>query len=115
MTIHVDLPETLDQLALLIARIKAGEDILLAQNGVAIAHLTPIRNGVLKQVGEDRAIETNEQVSPASEDENFLDTLTWRLCGSLEVSHPEPEYIVGQDAIGRPITNYSEHVDDVIY
>lgn len=42
-------------------------------------------------------------------------TRTWQLCGALEVSEPDPEYIVGCDAQGQGITNYAEHTDDVLY
>ena len=42
-------------------------------------------------------------------------TRTWQLCGTLEVSEPEPEYVSGQDEQGQVITNYTEHVDDVLY
>lgn len=43
------------------------------------------------------------------------ETRTWELCGTLEVAEPKPEYVVGRDEQGRPITNYAEHVDDVLY
>ena len=42
-------------------------------------------------------------------------TRTWKLCGTLEVSEPEPEYICGRDEQGQVITDYAEHVDDVLY
>lgn len=42
-------------------------------------------------------------------------TRTWELRGTLEVAEPEPEYIVGRDEQGRPITNYAEHVDELLY
>jgi hypothetical protein len=31
-------------------------------------------------------------------------TRTWQLCGALEVSEPEPEYICGRDEQGQIIT-----------
>lgn len=40
---------------------------------------------------------------------------TWELCGSLMVAEPEADYVVSSDESGRPITNYAEHVDDVLY
>ena len=39
----INLPETTDQLTELIQRVQVGEEILLAQNGVAIARLIPIQ------------------------------------------------------------------------
>lgn len=38
-------------------------------------------------------------------------TSTWQLCGMLEIGEPDPEYLIGRDDEGRPITNYAEHVD----
>jgi hypothetical protein len=46
---------------------------------------------------------------------DITQTRTWELCGALEVAEPAPEYVVGRDAQGKAITNYSEHVDDVLY
>jgi len=48
-------------------------------------------------------------------DFDITQTRTWQLCGALEVSEPDPEYIVGRDAQGHEITNYAEHVDDLLY
>ena len=42
-------------------------------------------------------------------------TLTWELCGSLEVSEPESKYIIGKDNQGQVITNYAANVDQVLY
>ena len=42
-------------------------------------------------------------------------TRTWQLCGTFTIAEPEPEYVVGSDETGAPITNYAEHVDDVLY
>jgi hypothetical protein len=39
---------------------------------------------------------------------------TWELCGSLEISQPEAQYIVGQNEQGQAVTNYAEHVDEVL-
>ena len=47
--------------------------------------------------------------------EAIAKTSTWQLCGTLEVSNPAPEYIVGRDEKGEIITNYAEKVDDVLY
>jgi hypothetical protein len=48
-------------------------------------------------------------------DFDITQTRTWQLCGALEVSEPDLEYIVGRDAQGHEITNYAEHVDDLLY
>jgi hypothetical protein len=40
-------------------------------------------------------------------------TSTWQLL--LEITEPDPEYVVGRDEQGNPVTNYAEHVDDVLY
>ena len=48
-------------------------------------------------------------------DFDITQTRTWQLCGTLEVSEPDLEYIVGRDAEGDEITNYAEHVDDLLY
>ena len=52
-----------------------------------------------------------------SEDSAFAitQTRTWQLCGTLEVSEPEPEYVCGRDEQGQVITDYAERVDDVLY
>jgi antitoxin (DNA-binding transcriptional repressor) of toxin-antitoxin stability system len=42
MTTTINIPETTDQFTELLQRVQAGEEILLAQNGVAIAWLLPI-------------------------------------------------------------------------
>jgi metal-responsive CopG/Arc/MetJ family transcriptional regulator len=46
---------------------------------------------------------------------DLTQTRTWELCGAFTVAEPEPQYIVGSDEAGSPITNYVEHVDDVLY
>jgi hypothetical protein len=46
---------------------------------------------------------------------DITQTRTWQLCGALDVAEPDLEYIVGQDNQGQVITNYAEHVDDVLY
>jgi hypothetical protein len=45
----------------------------------------------------------------------ITESRTWQLCGSLTVSDPAPEYIVGKDQQGKTVTNYAEKVDDVLY
>ncbi|MCX6031671.1 MAG: type II toxin-antitoxin system Phd/YefM family antitoxin [Chloroflexi bacterium] len=62
--------------------------------------------------------EVDELIERARTEQAAFDitqTRTWALRGTLEVAEPEPEYIVGRDEQGRPITNYAEHVDDVLY
>ena len=44
----------------------------------------------------------------------ITESRTWQLCGSLKVSDPAPEYVVGEQQ-GKMITNYAEKVDDVLY
>ena len=46
---------------------------------------------------------------------DMMQTQTWQLCGALRISEPEPEYISGQNEGGGVITNYAEHVDDLLY
>jgi len=48
-------------------------------------------------------------------DFDITQTRTWQLCGALEVSEPDLEYIVGRDAQGHEITNYAEHADGLLY
>jgi len=45
---------------------------------------------------------------------DLTETRTWELCGAFFVAEPEPKYIVGTDETGEPITNYAEHVDEVL-
>jgi len=58
-----------------------------------------------------RAIERYVQVDLPT----ITESRTWQLCGSLTVSDPALEYIVGEDQQGKTITNYAEKVDDVLY
>jgi antitoxin (DNA-binding transcriptional repressor) of toxin-antitoxin stability system len=43
MTTTFNIPETTDQFAEMLHRVQAGEEILLAQNGVTIARIVPIQ------------------------------------------------------------------------
>ncbi|MCM0593682.1 MAG: hypothetical protein HEQ35_02610 [Gloeotrichia echinulata IR180] len=45
---------------------------------------------------------------------NITQTKTWELCGSLEIPHPEPRFIV-EDEQARTSTNYAEHIDKILY
>ena len=65
----------------------------------------PIQEIVIKAL--ENYIETESQ--------DITKTLTWELCGSLEVSEPDPKYIIGKDSQGQVITNYAENVDRVLY
>lgn len=42
-------------------------------------------------------------------------TRTWELCGTLAIAEPEAEYLADSNETGASITNYAEHVDDVLY
>jgi len=42
-------------------------------------------------------------------------THTWALCGALKVAEIEPEYEVAHSPGENGVTNYAEHVDDVLY
>ena len=42
-------------------------------------------------------------------------TRTWQLAGTLEVANPEQTDPIEQSAEGVTLTNYAEHVDDVLY
>ena len=42
-------------------------------------------------------------------------TQTWQLMGTLEIADPAPAFVVAQDDQGRPITNYAERIDDILY
>lgn len=64
---------------------------------------------------QDIVLKALEQYVEAESSFSITRTQTWQLCGALEVSAPEVEYVVGQDEQGRAITNYAEHVDDVLY
>lgn len=43
MTTTVNIPETLEQLTSLLKQIQSGEEVLLAQDGVTVARLIPLR------------------------------------------------------------------------
>jgi metal-responsive CopG/Arc/MetJ family transcriptional regulator len=72
----------------------------------------------LLQEAQQRAQDVSSVVQTALEqyvqEFDLTRTRTWELCGSLAVAEPEPEYVVGSDETGAPITNYAEHIDDVL-
>jgi hypothetical protein len=39
-----------------------------------------------------------------TESQDITKTRTWELCGSLEVSEPDPKYIIGKTPQGQVIT-----------
>lgn len=45
---------------------------------------------------------------------NITQTKTWELCGSLEISHPESQFVVENQESGKS-TNYAEHIDEILY
>lgn len=47
------------------------------------------------------------------EESNITKTQTWELCGSLEITKPEQEFIISDN--DKLSTNYAEHIDDVLY
>jgi antitoxin (DNA-binding transcriptional repressor) of toxin-antitoxin stability system len=55
MAAIINIPETTAQFTELIQRAQAGEEILLAQNGIAIARLMPIQASLASRVpGQDK-------------------------------------------------------------
>lgn len=64
---------------------------------------------------QDIVLKALENYVEAESDFSITQTQTWQLCGALELSEPEADYIVGQDEHGRVVTNYAEHVDDLLY
>ncbi|PSF34518.1 hypothetical protein C7H19_18735 [Aphanothece hegewaldii CCALA 016] len=44
---------------------------------------------------------------------NITHTETWKLCGTLEISQPDPKYIVGKNEQGEIMTNYAEKIDEI--
>lgn len=62
MNTTISVPETTEQLTELLHRVQAGEEILLAQNGVVIARLVPIQTSFqLRIPGQDKG---KVQISP---------------------------------------------------
>jgi antitoxin (DNA-binding transcriptional repressor) of toxin-antitoxin stability system len=55
MTITINIPETAEQFAALLTHIQTGEEILLAQRGIAIARLLPISSPTQPRIpGQDK-------------------------------------------------------------
>ncbi len=49
-----------------------------------------------------------------TENPNITQTRTWELCGSLEIPHPESQFVVEDREAGK-LTNYAEHIDKILY
>ncbi len=79
---------------------------------------------IIKPVSKIKSISDNlnkekehtEPDSRYSEEEypDITQTRTWELCGSLKIAKPDSCYIVGHNEEGRIITNYAEHIDEVL-
>jgi hypothetical protein len=72
----------------------------------------------LQQTGQplqDIILQAVEAYVSAQQPVDLTQTQTWKLCGTLQVSSPSAEYIVGQNEQGKPLTNYAEHIDEVLY
>jgi antitoxin (DNA-binding transcriptional repressor) of toxin-antitoxin stability system len=55
MTTTLNIPETTDQFAEMLNRVQAGEEILLAKDGVAIARILPIQTTLQPRIpGQDK-------------------------------------------------------------
>lgn len=72
---------------------------------------TPVEQ-IVRQILEQFVHTAAQRAKP---DFDITQTRTWQLCGALEVAEPDPEYIAGHDAEGHEVTNYSGHVDDLLY
>ncbi|MGI0481510.1 hypothetical protein ACN4EE_12050 [Geminocystis sp. CENA526] len=48
------------------------------------------------------------------EELNITTTKTWELCGSLEITNPEPQFQIS-DSNGKIYTNYAENIDEILY
>lgn len=69
-------------------------------------------SGQSPQVVVLQAIEQYLEDQPSSTPQRS--SKTWELCGSLEISDPETQYMVGRNEQGQAVTNYAEHVDEVL-
>lgn len=67
MSVSVNLPETPEQLAALIDRIQAGEELLLIKEGIAIARLIPTQRRVPGQ-DKDRVTVAPDFNAPLPDD-----------------------------------------------
>jgi prevent-host-death family protein len=74
MTINVSLAEANNQFLDLIERIKAGEEVLVSESGIAIARIIPIANQRPRVPGQDKG---KIFISP-----DFNDPVSTQLCRS---------------------------------
>ncbi len=74
MSVSVNLPETPEQLAALLERIQAGEELLLTKEGIAIARLLPMQPRIPGQ-DKGKVIIAPDFNAPLPEDilKDFLD------------------------------------------
>jgi hypothetical protein len=96
--------------------------IKVAADNLAMATLTleisDLLLSKLQQTGQplqDIILQAVEAYVSAQPPVDLTQTQTWKLCGQLQVSSPAVEFIVGQDEQGQPLTNYAEHIDEVLY
>ena len=54
MTIHIDAPDAAKQLAQLLNQVKLGEEVVIAEAGVAIARIIPMAQPVPRVPGQDK-------------------------------------------------------------
>lgn len=69
---------------------------------------------------DEKAIESqaDEEVTYQPKNVDTFDmtkTNTWGMGGALKIAEPKAKYIVGRDKEGKPITNYAQHVDEILY
>jgi metal-responsive CopG/Arc/MetJ family transcriptional regulator len=71
----------------------------------------------LRSEAKRQSKEINEIVQTAlekyTEGFDITQTRTWKLAGTLAVKEPDPVYTVS--AGKKAVTNYAEHIDDVLY
>jgi antitoxin (DNA-binding transcriptional repressor) of toxin-antitoxin stability system len=54
MTIHIDMPDAAKQLAQLLNQVKLGEEVVIAEAGVAIARIVPMAQPAPRVPGQDK-------------------------------------------------------------
>lgn len=70
------------------------------------------RSATLDQVVR-QALERHAEAEEMTCD--ITQTRTWQSCGTLEVAEPDLDHVVGRDDQGKVVTNYADHIDDVLY
>ncbi len=78
--------------------------------------IEPVANSQYVSVPPSENIKNNLDNDRDSEEAypDITQSGTWKLCGSLEIEAPDPRYIVEHNDSGQIITNYAEHVDEVM-